>query len=280
MFEKMMEITTYLGCPLECKYCPQKLLKKSYKGGNIRTRMMSYETFVACVDKIPVDVDIHFSGMCEPWTNHACSSMVKYAAEKGHKIYIFTTMVGMKKSDYQMLKEVNVESIILHIPDEDNNSKFPQDVKYYKLLREALMDIKDGIFKVDAFSCHGPVKAEIRQMVRETGIKIMRSINDRAGNLESEGSNISHQFYESGSIICRFCNGDRLDKNVLMPDGSVYLCCMDYGLEYPLGNLLDGNFIDVSEGKMKQTYRERLKNADKGMILCRKCSRAILRDMQ
>lgn len=35
------------------------------------------------------------------------------------------------------------------------------------------------------------------------------------------------------------------EQNVVLPDGSLYLCCMDYGLTQPMGNLLTTNFNDI-----------------------------------
>lgn len=36
-----LEITTYIGCPVRCSYCPQEVLLKKYKGEMV----MSFETF-------------------------------------------------------------------------------------------------------------------------------------------------------------------------------------------------------------------------------------------
>jgi DNA repair photolyase len=49
---KLMEITTVIGCKNMCSYCPQRTLINSYNG----ERIMTFDTFKQCIDKIPVEV--------------------------------------------------------------------------------------------------------------------------------------------------------------------------------------------------------------------------------
>ena len=39
------------------------------------------------------------------------------------------------------------------------------------------------------------------------------------------------------------------DRNVLLPNGDVVLCCMDYNLTHILGNLLTQTYEEIFEGK-------------------------------
>ena len=57
-----LEITTHIGCPMNCVDCPQGLLRSKYKG----KRTMSLEEYKKAIDKVPTDVRIDFSGMCRP----------------------------------------------------------------------------------------------------------------------------------------------------------------------------------------------------------------------
>lgn len=276
MFGKMIEITTGIGCPLDCIYCPQKVLIDAYNDRIQNYRLMSYDTFRECIDKIPKEVDIHFSGMCEPWINPECSGMVDYAAHKGHRIHIFTTLVGFKEEDIQLLKKIHLDTFIIHIPDENNFSKFPKSVDYFEIFKKVLREVKEGKLPLTAFSCHGSTLKSIEQMINDIGVPILTRMNDRAGNLNKHIENIPSYLYERDPIQCKFCGGNSLDKNVLMPDGSVYLCCMDYSLEYPLGNLLFDDYSIISDGMLKKEYRKRLVDWKRGAILCRKCIRAEL----
>ena len=74
-----LEITTVIGCNIRCRACPQERLLSSYfQQDKYRTSKMSIETFKKCIDSLPDDIRIDFSGMAEPWLNSACSEMLSY----------------------------------------------------------------------------------------------------------------------------------------------------------------------------------------------------------
>ena len=279
MIPKLMEITTKIGCSLNCRFCPKQLLIESYFNGKKKEKQklhaenMSFEVFQRCIDKIPLDTDIHFSGMCEPWLNPDCTKMLCYAYEKGHNIHVYTTLVGMTREDYMQLKELDISTFVLHIPDEEGNSRFQMDEDYLEFLSEVIQDVKNGIFTISSFSCHGTVHSKIRQLVDSSGIRINNQMYDRAGNVQEE-CDIKSGDKKRGSIICKWCGGISLDKNVLLPDGTVLMCCMDYGMKYPLGNLLQESYEDISEGNVKMQYRRLLMEESDGDILCRTCHRS------
>lgn len=72
-----MEITTRVGCKNMCVYCPQDKFIKAYKKRSDVVQM-SLDTFKTCLDKIPHNIHIHFSGMAEPWLNPNCTDMILY----------------------------------------------------------------------------------------------------------------------------------------------------------------------------------------------------------
>ena len=61
-----IEITTKIGCPVQCKYCPQDKLIANYKSDKT---MMDFKDFRRWIDKVPTHVRVDFSGMCEPFLN-------------------------------------------------------------------------------------------------------------------------------------------------------------------------------------------------------------------
>lgn len=279
MFPKMMEITTKIGCSLNCRFCPQDLLVKSYcsidnrKNTSEVIKMMSFNMFKKCIDKIPASIDVHFSGMSEPWQNPECTKMILYAYNKGHSIHVYTTLQGMSRDDYLKIRDLELKSFVLHIPDSEYNSKFKITDSYLNLLRDVIKDTIDGRFKINYYSCHGSVHEAIKELIIFSKIHVNNQMFDRAGNLHEEG--ITHSVEKKGKIICKWCGGNALDKNVLLPNGIVLLCCMDYGMTFPLGNLLKQNFDEISEGKIKQYYRMLLESESTGKILCRYCHRSL-----
>ena len=58
-----VEITTTLGCPVRCSYCPQDQLLDT-RGD--RKRVLSYEDFVRAVDNIDFNVGLAWTGYSEP----------------------------------------------------------------------------------------------------------------------------------------------------------------------------------------------------------------------
>ena len=79
----MIEITTKLGCAVNCKFCPQELYIREYlKTGN-GDRVLSLENFKICIDKLPGNTFVEFAGFTEPFFNEQCVEMIQYARKKG-----------------------------------------------------------------------------------------------------------------------------------------------------------------------------------------------------
>ena len=71
-----VDITTNIGCQVQCKFCPQDVSMSNYTSKNNLQKiqfgkpvLMSYETFVKILKKIPKNVLIRFSGFSEPFLN-------------------------------------------------------------------------------------------------------------------------------------------------------------------------------------------------------------------
>lgn len=259
-----MEITTKIGCAMRCKYCPQALLMQEYKMLAHQT-MMSLDTFKQCMDKIPAYITIDFSGMCEPWLNPQCTDMVEYAVATGHLIRIFTTLVGMTTDDIRRLSNLKIEQLVLHLPDEKRNAAIPIDDDYIERLKLMMQTVNA---QNKGISCHGKLAPEVAPLVNQSW-DIGSEMIDRAGNLELE--DVRHQ-ETPGEIFCDLC-GFELNHNVLLPDGSVTLCCMDYGLKHILGNLLEQSYKEIVDGAVMRALQEQL-HAGNLNILCHSCSNA------
>jgi sulfatase maturation enzyme AslB (radical SAM superfamily) len=46
-----------------------------------------------------------------------------------------------------------------------------------------------------------------------------------------------------GGTRCK--RSDEFKQNVVLPNGDVYICCMDYGLKHKIGNIFEENFHDM-----------------------------------
>ncbi len=61
-----------------------------------------------------------------------------------------------------------------------------------------------------------------------------------------------------------------MDHGVLLPNGDVALCCMDYSLAHVLGNLRDMPHRELYKGDAFQKILLALKDESMALI-CRKC---------
>lgn len=231
---------------------------------------MAFETFVRCLDKVPPRETVVFSGMAEPWLNPDCTRMLEYAVGRGHAVEVFTTLVGMSESDYAALKAASPRVLCLHVPDAEGNARFPADDGFRRILDLALDDVLSGALRVTSFSCHGQVRPDLRERIGRSGVPVIDEMHDRAGNLEDPAARHERRRVR-GSAVCTRCRGTSLNNNLLLPDGTVVLCCMDYGLRHPLGNLLHDGYAEVTDGPAKRRCREMLASERAGEIICRRC---------
>ena len=142
---RTITFTTNIGCRVNCKFCPQDDIMKSYaEKENIPKinfgdpSMMSYEAFVTMIEKVPKDVVVIFSGFTEPYLNPKCSKMIEYAFEKGYRIEIFSTLVGMTLEDVDILKKIEKQLIRLtiHLPDTEKYAKIALTEQFKQVLKK------------------------------------------------------------------------------------------------------------------------------------------------
>lgn len=267
-----LEITTLIGCPVRCCHCPQSVLLNAYRGA---PRYMSLDTFCECVSRVPADLRIDFSGMAEPWLNPDCLAMLHFAAERGHRLAVFTTLLGMKATDLDALAELAVDPIVLHLPDGEGNSCIPITPEYLALIQQVfdLLPTTSG-WKNVRISCHGTLHPCLDTLfgarLAELRVPVVSQLSDRAGSLPD--ANLPHYQVE-GRIACRTTRR-RLNRNVLLPDGTVILCCMDYGCQHVLGNLLTQPYQSLHTGAEIRSVLSGLDDPTVS-VLCRRCVRAV-----
>lgn len=259
-----MEITTVIGCKNRCTYCPQDKLVKAYaKRNNIYK--MTFDTFKQCLDKIPLNVHIHFSGMSEPWLNPECTRMLLHAHQQGYEIAVYTTTVGMTPLDVKKIKFIPFRIFSVHLPDKERYSKIEITDNYLETINSISRNAVQNLEYMTMGILHPEVQRLIRKRIPKT------SMMSRAGNLEGKKDIVSPSRLK-GPIICRSC-GDLLNHNVLLPNGDVLLCCMDYGMQHVLGNLISSDYASLFNSTEYQKLKSGLED-DSINILCRYCENA------
>lgn len=243
---KCLEITTKVPCDVQCSYCPQKVLNEAYKG----IPELSFLRFKKFLTKIPKDVYLHFSGFSDLTCNPDSGKMIKYALSEGYHVSIFTTLMGAFYSS--QILDRNLTQCVIHVPSSEI-LKGKEDIWISRFQQAKAVKITRIVAFESSYS--NLIMSEIKNYDK---VKIC----SRAGNLYSIPK-------QKDKIECK-CG--HLFHNVMLPNGDVVLCCMDYGLKHKLGNLniqsyelILKNLINVEVALKTEAMRS----------ICRNCENAV-----
>jgi len=265
-----LDITTGMGCRVNCKYCPQDtLLRKYFKDNPYREKYLTENTFKKCMENMPAHANYQFCGMAEPFLNPDCFNLIRIACDAGHTVNLYTTLVGLDEEMLYSVMELPIDYVTLHVADARGYAKINITDEYYHLLDIALnYQRSDGKMFVDMCNAQAEPDARVAEMCKGKYI-ISSTLIDRAGNLE--GKDLVSKQIETGKISCGVC-GKALNKNELLPDGTLLLCCMDYGMKHPLGNLKEQSYDEIMNATEIKKIREGMESDFTKNILCRSCS--------
>ncbi len=231
-----LEVTTYIGCKVLCKYCPQGALIKAYKSKKKSMTLNDFKKLLKNVDSNKTR--LVFAGYSEIFLNKYATDILIYAYKKGFEIDVYTTTVGLTKNKVLKLAKngVKLRFIAFHV----FNSKVTplNKIDFYK--------------KVNFFINNIPVKAY--KLIKVT------NVFSRAGTL----------FKVNKSKEKIFCLRNFIYQNIVLPNGDVVLCCHDYLLRHKLGNL----FLQHYSGKeiaIKRKEILKLMKDENSEIACRYC---------
>ena len=262
-----LEITTKVGCVVNCRYCPQKILKEQYTLRSLK-RELTFDVYKTCINKLPTNAIVCFGGFCEPFLSKDIIKMILYANKAHKEISIFTTLVGMTIEKFEMIKNIPFRKVVIHLPDEKNFANIPITQEYLKLLNYILETRNEaGKLFVDKMTCQAKPNAVIWDIVKEK-YHVSWNMTNRAGNLKYPELPTFANF--EGPLRCRLSN---FNHNVLLPNGDVVLCSFDFGLKHVLGNLLHEDYNQIMNSSMMNYIKsEALKRNPN--ILCCLCSEA------
>jgi Iron-sulfur cluster-binding domain len=209
--------------------------------GPTAAKLLTYENFQKALSTVPKNVKISFAGFSEPFLNKRAMDMMEYAQAQGHEIALYSTCVGLKAEDVPRLAAMKIEEFVFHLPDDLGIAQIPDNATYRDTLSAVLRTV------------------HIRNFSRMGSDFVS---NERAGNCE--GVEKRHIY---GPIHC----GKLIDPEfVMLPDGRVTLCCMDWNLEHPIGNLFTQSWDDLVHGPEYQRVI-RAAHGFNAPVLCRSC---------
>lgn len=271
VLKSSLAITTIAGCRNQCSYCPQKTFVRSYRRISEQLKM-SMDTFRKCITTVPLDVCLSFSGFCEPWLNPDCTRMILHAHEKGFRIRVNTTLVGMSPEDVHQIKTIPYVKFVVHLPDDSGLTHIKTDELYFEVLKCLIHERIDNM----AWKFHnsGPVSdilPEVKRILQNSGCPVQYAgLNNRAGHINANDEYIS---VNQGRIL-KPCQDFK--HNILLPDGDVTLCHMDWSLRHILGNLTLTSYSDLFRGHAFLELNAALDDPESD-ILCRHCEKDIVR---
>lgn len=261
-----IDFTLVIGCSLNCSFCPQKKLTSTYfKDDKNRRREMTLEDFKVILDKVDPGATIDFAGMAEPFLNKSCADMIVYAYNKGFSVSVYTTLMGMTFEDFEKIKDIKFDRFVVHIPEVEQVCHFVLDENYYEILK-----LVHQYINIDFYSCHGTVHPSIEDIIDKAKVPNFNPQN-RAGNLLGEELTT---YDWKGRIECyRVWSSKEFNLSWMpevLPDGTMLLCCQDYGIEHVLGNIITQEYEEILKGEGVARYLRGLA-CDTENTICRKC---------
>jgi radical SAM protein with 4Fe4S-binding SPASM domain len=276
-----LEITTMVGCPVMCTFCPQDSLRTAH-GEN--DKYLTLENFKVILNKVPSHVRIDFSGMSEPWAAPDCTQMLEYTFQRGYEVAIYTTLYGIKPLEAPLLIDLlkkykhKLSALVIHTQDKNNNMKGLKFTPQWVDVANQFIDLFNSneipfmrFMTMDENGEPHEFLSELRGLIPK-----FNAIT-RAGSLPLEqiqDQNINITPLRKDRIKCGAT--DHYDHNILLPNGDVLLCCMDYGKKHIIGNLLSDNYADLFYSNPLNDLRaENMNFKDPKCSICRVCHVAV-----
>jgi hypothetical protein len=296
-----LEITTMIGCPLMCTYCPQDRLKAAYQisaspasgshtpGRETKTKYLNLADFETVLSKVPGHVRIDFSGMAEPWANPDATRMLERALRAGRSVAIYTTLSGIGREDCEQVLDLlqshlnQLEILCLHLPDANGSMRgWKYSTEYEETLNKFLEfgrrelsgqvlreSLKSATPRFQVMTMDG--SGRIHEDLAHLGIELPAwQGHTRAGTLNAEPEKTPSLRLAPRHDAAVSCSWTPFyDRNVLLPNGDVVLCCMDYSLKHIIGNLLTGDYESLF--RSEEMLRIRQVNSQPGFSKCTLC---------
>lgn len=257
-----IELTVRVGCPVMCQYCPQDKLINASKSD---IKVMMPDDLAHYLSTVPSQVPVSFSGYAEPFSNPYIMDLIEMVHHKGHPSSLLTTCFGMKADYVDQLLKYDWFLVDIHICDDQG---FMPHHKVDDSYLEAFDKVMSSKWRTPRFktSVLKGVDPRLEKIMLDRGVKLVgKGIHARAGNVPD----LHHPVHSNKADL--ICVTNRLRRNVLMPNGDVQICCMDYGKEHCIGNLRDMTYAELHESEEFKDFVARMSGKSPEYCLCRTC---------
>lgn len=276
-----LEITTAIGCAMDCSYCPQSSLHREYKmvarDNYSGEKVMSRKRLQQILDNCPSDITLHWTGFVEPLMAPTINELLVEATLRGFKQRMNSTLYGATKKNIDLIFSGDMGRLNLHLPDEHGHMKMKIDSRYLEGIEYAMSLMRPG---KDAIHFIGKPNEKIMDFIKYKSKICAAKLNDGIELtvqefVNSRATNISHNPYtpilleEQGIRRGQMhCGGKRFTQPNVLPNGMLVLCCMDYSLEEIHGDLTQNTLVDLLHKNLKD-LAERISSGSES--LCSKC---------
>ncbi|MCL4383826.1 SPASM domain-containing protein [Patescibacteria group bacterium] len=154
-------------------------------------------------------------------------------------------------------------TLVVHLPSDNGEEHFIINDEYLKMLEFLVFS---GV-KINDFHYHGKkLEARVAEILERSKYKpIYCPPMPRAGNIQIKGMAAPKK--KRGKLACQIFDGKGF---VVLPDGTTLMCCMDYGLDYVMGNLDRDTFENVLNNEVYREVKRKMKSNYED-IICRCC---------
>jgi hypothetical protein len=217
--------------------------------------------------------------MSEPFANPDCISMIGFALESGYRVLLATTLYGLSVDHahelrrYALIYPTKFIEVRLHLPDASGNMKGWKNsaewLEVYKIITEISLPCGINYMTMDG---SGRPHESIAELVH---VKMPdfkgHSRADSLDTSEIEQKQLEETPRHTKPVMCSW--QPNLDYNVVLPNGDVVLCCMDYSLKHIIGNLLRDDYHQIlSSSELRNVFNENEKKGFSSCSICKSCT--------
>ena len=280
-----VQITSAMGCPVGCEYCPQSTLSENRAGRKHSLEAVDFEKYL---QNIPLDTLLRWTGYSEPILAKEFPEMVSCAHKKGYKQLISTTLVGPRRCLDFLEVFPGFIHFNFHLQDMDNkmpglivNGKYIDTFKriFTAQLKRARLNPLKITIQCWGRAFHPLISKAIDECASECSysneeIEQMTRISDllssRSGkaNVSAFRRKALKKYSQNDLSYIYFCGKKSLSNPVLLPNGELNICCDNYSLEGIKGSLSDSNLVDVQGSWFEENW---YKFATGKMSPCTEC---------
>jgi len=188
--------------------------------------------------------------------------MMRHAYQNGYQVVLYTTLAGFTPHDAETIKEIHFTACTIHLPD-DCNFKVHDESKWLQSYELFAGSVKfdNAIYHMGRLS--DKIKKEVPRICRPPILTRANNVAD--GVIKPLGR-------RKGVIRCAISD-NIFNQNVMMPNGDVYLCCMDWSLQHRLGNLFEHSYETLHDSAEYDRICQSMHDPSVETI-CRYCERS------